>query len=80
MSVLVESVAERETKGRQRRKEVTAKSLHHTCQTIIPIPNDVQLTQNTHGETHDELLGLSGDNDHQQIKTLLPLLKEMPPL
>ena len=32
MLVLAKSVAKRETKERQRRKESTAKSLHHTCQ------------------------------------------------
>ena len=47
---------------------------------VITIPKDVQLTCNTHGETHDELLGLSGDNDLQQMKPLLPLLQAMPPL
>ena len=52
-------------------------TIHAKC--VIPIPKDVQLTCNTCGETHDELLGWSGDNNHQQMKPSLPLLKEMPP-
>ena len=47
---------------------------------VIPIPKDIQLTHNTCGETHNELLGLIGDDDPQQMKPSLPLLKETPPL
>ena len=53
-------------------------TIHAKC--VIAISKDAQLTPNTHGETHDELLGLSGDDDLQHMKPYLPLLNETPPL
>ena len=50
------------------------------AKSVIAIPKLAQLTRNTHGETHNELLGLSGDDDLQQMKPSLPLLNETPPL
>ena len=35
---------------------------------VIAMPKDAQLTHNTHGETHNELLGLSGESNLQQMK------------
>ena len=60
-------------KGRQR-KEGTTKPLHHTCKACHNHPKDVELTCNTHGETHDKLLGLRGGNHLQQMKPSLSLL------
>ena len=71
-------------KVRQKEDKEEKKVQQHLCtihaKHTIAMSKNAQPTCNTHGETHDELLGLSGDDDLQQMKPLLPLLSETPPL
>ena len=82
MSVLAESVAEKKEGQKEDKEEKKVQQHLYTIHAkhVIAMPKDAQLTHNTHGETHDELLGLSGDDDLQQMKPSLPLLNETPPL
>ena len=66
MSVLAQNPRQRD-KRKTKKKEGAANlsTIHAKC--VITIPKNVQLTHNTHAETHNELLGLIGDDDLQQI-------------
>ena len=79
MSIPAESMAKRQKEDKEENKaQPNIYTIH--AKHVITIPKDVQLTHNTHGETHDELLGLSGDGDLLQMKPSLPLWQAMPPL
>ena len=76
VSVLAESVAERQKENKEEKKaQPNLYTMHTKC--VITIPKNVQLTHSTCGETHDELLGLIGDDDLQQMKPSLSLLNMM---
>ena len=67
VSVPAESVAERQKENKEEKKvQPNLYTMHAMC--VITIPKDVQLTHNTCGETHNELLGLIADNGLQQMK------------
>ena len=68
-------MAKRQNKDKEEKKaQPNLYTIH--AKHVITIPKDAQLTCNTCGENHDELLGLSGDEDLQQMKPSLPLLNE----
>ena len=54
VSVLAESVAESQKENKEEKKvQPNLYTMH--AKHVIPIPRNVQLTHNTHGETHNEL-------------------------
>ena len=62
--VLAESMAKRQKEDKENKKaQPNLYTIH--AKHVITIPKDAQLTHNTCGEKHNELLGLSGDKDLQ---------------
>ena len=53
--VLAESMAERQKENKEEKEGAVQPLYNMHAKHVITIPKDIQLTRNTHGETHDEL-------------------------